>query len=168
MLSLNINTISCYCDSPPLQTLMQPVMPSTQLQPGCKQNTCEKISGHITYWGNFHMLSWCPPAADTHCSKPLMSSTLLHPGCNHNPCEKIVQWGWGGFEGLFWYLNHKLHWTDTTNALYKKARTDYLLKRLKCYGVQGPLLRNFQSSSVVWSAMAVASWLLIERDLTDW
>ncbi|TWW54691.1 hypothetical protein D4764_0239290, partial [Takifugu flavidus] len=51
------------------------------------------------------------------------------------------------------YLNNNLDWTHNTDALVKKGnRRLFLLRRLRSFGVQGPLLRTFYDS-VVGSAI---------------
>lgn len=58
------------------------------------------------------------------------------------------------------HLNNKLDWRDNTDALYKKGQSRlYLLRRLRSFGVQGTLLRNFYDS-VVASVIfyGVVSW----------
>ena len=64
------------------------------------------------------------------------------------------------FKYLGVHLNHKLDWTDNTDALYKKGQSRlHLLRRLRSFGVCGPLLRTFYDS-VVASAIhyAVVCW----------
>ncbi|KAI3366515.1 hypothetical protein L3Q82_000644 [Scortum barcoo] len=47
------------------------------------------------------------------------------------------------------HLNDSLDWSDNTNALVKKGKADwFLLRRLRSFGVQGPLLRTFYDSVV--------------------
>ncbi|KAI3365845.1 hypothetical protein L3Q82_000831 [Scortum barcoo] len=42
------------------------------------------------------------------------------------------------------HLNDSLDWSDNTNALVKKGNSRlFLLRRLRSFGVQGPLLRTF-------------------------
>ncbi|TWW62388.1 hypothetical protein D4764_04G0010350 [Takifugu flavidus] len=51
------------------------------------------------------------------------------------------------------HLNNNLDWTHNTDALVKKGNsTLFLLRRLRSFGVQGPLLRTFYDS-VVGSAI---------------
>ena len=48
------------------------------------------------------------------------------------------------------HLNNKLDWTDHTAATYKKGQSRlYLLRKLRSFGVQGPLLTSFYDSVVV-------------------
>ncbi|TWW65104.1 hypothetical protein D4764_21G0000040 [Takifugu flavidus] len=50
-------------------------------------------------------------------------------------------------------LNNKLDWTHNTEALVKKGSSRlFLFRRLRSFGVQGPLLRTFYDS-VVGSAI---------------
>ncbi|KAI3358981.1 hypothetical protein L3Q82_015364, partial [Scortum barcoo] len=45
---------------------------------------------------------------------------------------------------------HRLDWSDNTNALVKKGNSRlFLLRRLRSFGVQGPLFRTFYDSVVV-------------------
>ncbi|KAK7880072.1 hypothetical protein WMY93_033264 [Mugilogobius chulae] len=45
------------------------------------------------------------------------------------------------------HLNNKLDWTHNTDALYRKGQSRlYLLRRLRSFGVRGPLLRTFYDS----------------------
>ncbi|KAI3377309.1 hypothetical protein L3Q82_008516, partial [Scortum barcoo] len=47
------------------------------------------------------------------------------------------------------HLNDNLDWSDNTNALVKKGNSRlFLLRRLRSFGVQGPLLRTFYDSVV--------------------
>ncbi|KAI4872825.1 hypothetical protein NFI96_002597 [Prochilodus magdalenae] len=47
------------------------------------------------------------------------------------------------------HLNHKLHWTDNTAALYRKGQSRlHLLRRLRSFGEQGALLRRLGSFGV--------------------
>ncbi|KAI3354193.1 hypothetical protein L3Q82_018731 [Scortum barcoo] len=47
------------------------------------------------------------------------------------------------------HLNDSLDWSDNTNALVKKGNSRlFLLRRLRSFGVQGPLLRTFYDSVV--------------------
>ncbi|KAI4890274.1 hypothetical protein NFI96_014045, partial [Prochilodus magdalenae] len=58
------------------------------------------------------------------------------------------------------HLNNKLDWTDNTAALYRKGQSRlHLLRRLRCFGVQGALLRTF-FDAVVASAIfyGVVCW----------
>ncbi|KAI3368404.1 hypothetical protein L3Q82_008107 [Scortum barcoo] len=51
---------------------------------------------------------------------------------------------------------HRLDWSDNTNALVKKGNSRlFLLRRLRSFGVQGPLLRTFYDSVV---ASAIFLW----------
>ncbi|TWW68298.1 hypothetical protein D4764_19G0000960 [Takifugu flavidus] len=51
------------------------------------------------------------------------------------------------------HLNNNLDWTHNTDALVKKGNSRlFLLRRLRSFGVQGPLLRTFYDS-VVGSAI---------------
>lgn len=58
------------------------------------------------------------------------------------------------------HLNNKLDWSDNTDALYRKSQSRLsLLRRLRSFGVQGTLLRNFYDSvvaSVIFQG--VATW----------
>lgn len=41
-------------------------------------------------------------------------------------------------------MNNELDWTDNTDAIYKKGQSRlFLLGRLRSFGIQGALLRNF-------------------------
>ncbi|KAI3367035.1 hypothetical protein L3Q82_009669 [Scortum barcoo] len=56
--------------------------------------------------------------------------------------------------------SHSLDWSDNTNALVKKGNSRlFLLRRLRSFGVQGPLLRTFYDS-VVASAIFYRDSLL--------
>lgn len=47
------------------------------------------------------------------------------------------------------HLNNKLDWTHNTDALYRKGQSRlYLLRRLRSFGVRGPLLKTFYDSVV--------------------
>ncbi|TWW54745.1 hypothetical protein D4764_0240700 [Takifugu flavidus] len=69
------------------------------------------------------------------------------------------------------HLNNNLDWTHNTDALVKKGNSRlFLLRRLRSFGVQGPLLRTFYDS-VVGSAIfhhPVASQTGTGRGWTDW
>ncbi|KAI3369733.1 hypothetical protein L3Q82_024401 [Scortum barcoo] len=74
------------------------------------------------------------------------------------------------------HLNDSLDWSDNTNALVKKGNSRlFLLRRLRSFGVQGPLLRTFYDS-VVASAIFLWDSLLgqqhhgqrIGGEWTDW
>ncbi|KAI3364017.1 hypothetical protein L3Q82_010778 [Scortum barcoo] len=59
------------------------------------------------------------------------------------------------------HLNDSLDWSDNTNALVKKGNSRlFLLRRLRSFGVQGPLLRTFYDS-VVASAIfyGIVCWV---------
>ncbi|KAI3369373.1 hypothetical protein L3Q82_007607 [Scortum barcoo] len=63
---------------------------------------------------------------------------------------------------------HRLDWSDNTNALVKKGNSRlFLLRRLRSFGVQGPLLRTFYDS-VVASAIfyGIVCWAssITDRD----
>lgn len=46
-------------------------------------------------------------------------------------------------------LNNKLNWTDNATALHKKGQRQlYILRRLRLFSVQGPLLKSFCDSAV--------------------
>ncbi|KAI3365322.1 hypothetical protein L3Q82_010412 [Scortum barcoo] len=54
------------------------------------------------------------------------------------------------------HLNDSLDWTHNTDALIKKGNSRlFLLRRLRSFGVQGPLLRTFYDSVV---ASAIFYW----------
>ncbi|CAI5660128.1 unnamed protein product [Oreochromis niloticus] len=58
------------------------------------------------------------------------------------------------------HLNNKLDWTHNSDALYRKGQSRlYLLRRLRSFGVEGPLLKTFYDS-VVASAIfyGVVCW----------
>uniref|UniRef100_A0AAZ1XZU0 RRP15-like protein n=1 Tax=Oreochromis aureus TaxID=47969 RepID=A0AAZ1XZU0_OREAU len=58
------------------------------------------------------------------------------------------------------HLNNKLDWTHNSGALYRKGQSRlYLLRRLRSFGVEGPLLKTFYDS-VVASAIfyGVVCW----------
>ncbi|KAL3987990.1 autism susceptibility protein [Sarotherodon galilaeus] len=58
------------------------------------------------------------------------------------------------------HLNSKLDWTHNSDALYRKGQSRlYLLRRLRSFGVEGPLLKTFYDS-VVASAIfyGVVCW----------
>ncbi|KAI3351524.1 hypothetical protein L3Q82_020366, partial [Scortum barcoo] len=66
------------------------------------------------------------------------------------------------------HLNDNLDWSDNTNALVKKGNSRlFLLRRLRSFGVQGPLLRTFYDS-VVASAIfyGIVCWAssITDRD----
>ncbi|KAI3374204.1 hypothetical protein L3Q82_006060 [Scortum barcoo] len=66
------------------------------------------------------------------------------------------------------HLNDSLDWSDNTNALVKKGNSRlFLLRRLRSFGVQGPLLRTFYDS-VVASAIfyGIVCWAssITDRD----
>ncbi|XP_041860220.1 uncharacterized protein LOC121651828 [Melanotaenia boesemani] len=66
------------------------------------------------------------------------------------------------------HLNDRLDWSDNTNALVKKGNSRlFLLKRLRSFGVQRPLLRTFYDS-VVASAIfyGIVCWTssIMDRD----
>ncbi|KAI3364300.1 hypothetical protein L3Q82_010819 [Scortum barcoo] len=70
------------------------------------------------------------------------------------------------------HLNDSLDWSDNTDALVKKgnSRLLFLLRRLRSFGVQGPLLRTFYDS-VVASAIfygPAASRTGTGGEWTDW
>ncbi|KAK7896388.1 hypothetical protein WMY93_021713 [Mugilogobius chulae] len=58
------------------------------------------------------------------------------------------------------HLNNKLDWTHNTDALYRKGQSRlYLLRRLRSFGVRGPLLRTFYDSVVASAILyGVACW----------
>uniref|UniRef100_A0AAX7TRP8 Carbohydrate deacetylase n=1 Tax=Astatotilapia calliptera TaxID=8154 RepID=A0AAX7TRP8_ASTCA len=58
------------------------------------------------------------------------------------------------------HLNNRLDWTHNSDALYRKGQSRlYLLRRLRSFGVEGPLLKKFYDS-VVASAIfyGVVCW----------
>ncbi|KAI3367990.1 hypothetical protein L3Q82_026817, partial [Scortum barcoo] len=66
------------------------------------------------------------------------------------------------------HLNDSLDWSDNTDALVKKGNSRlFLLRRLRSFGVQGPLLRTFYDS-VVASAIfyGIVCWAssITDRD----
>ncbi|TWW81235.1 hypothetical protein D4764_01G0010500 [Takifugu flavidus] len=64
------------------------------------------------------------------------------------------------------HLNNNLDWTHNTDALVKKGNSRlFLLRRLRSFGVQGPLLRTFYAS-VVGSAIfyGIVCWSRSIRD----
>jgi hypothetical protein len=67
------------------------------------------------------------------------------------------------------HLNNKLDWTHNTNALYKRGQSRlYFLRRLRSFGVTGPLLKTFYDSVVASAILyAVACWSssITERDI---
>ncbi|CAL9684750.1 unnamed protein product [Knipowitschia caucasica] len=66
------------------------------------------------------------------------------------------------------HLNHKLDWTHNTDALFKKGQSRlYLLRRLRSFGAQGPLLKTFYDSVVASAILyGVVCWnsSITERD----
>ncbi|KAK7925203.1 hypothetical protein WMY93_007513 [Mugilogobius chulae] len=58
------------------------------------------------------------------------------------------------------HLNNKLDWTHNTDALYRKGQSRlYLLRRLRSFGVRGPLLRTFYDSVVASAILyGVVCW----------
>ena len=66
------------------------------------------------------------------------------------------------------HLNHKLDWTHNTDALFRKGQSRlYLLRRLRSFGVRGPLLKTFYDSVVASAILyGVVCWSssITERD----
>ncbi|XP_055367950.1 uncharacterized protein LOC129604646 [Betta splendens] len=58
------------------------------------------------------------------------------------------------------HLNNKLDWTHNTDALYRKGQSRlYLLRRLRSFGVKGPLLKTFYDSVVASAILyGVVCW----------
>ncbi|KAI3355625.1 hypothetical protein L3Q82_017914 [Scortum barcoo] len=74
--------------------------------------------------------------------KPLSACTGEHPGKTDIDTVKSYKY-------LGVHLNDSLDWSDNTNALVKKGNSRlFLLRRLRSFGVQGPLLRTFYDSVV--------------------
>ncbi|TWW75331.1 hypothetical protein D4764_14G0013340 [Takifugu flavidus] len=68
------------------------------------------------------------------------------------------------------HLNNNLDWTHNTETLVKKGNSRlFLLRRLRSFGVQGPLLRTFYDS-VVGSAIfyGIACWSSSITDRDSW
>ncbi|KAI3377103.1 hypothetical protein L3Q82_000302 [Scortum barcoo] len=74
--------------------------------------------------------------------------------CSHSPPEPVNILGMDidvvkSYKYLGVHLNDSLDWSDNTNALVKKGNSRlFLLRRLRSFGVQGPLLRTFYDSVV--------------------
>ncbi|TWW71346.1 Acetylcholine receptor subunit delta [Takifugu flavidus] len=66
------------------------------------------------------------------------------------------------------HLNNNLDWTHNTDALVKKGNSRlFLLRRLRSFGVQGPLLRTFYDSvvgSAIFYGMVCWSSSITDRD----
>ncbi|KAI3354462.1 hypothetical protein L3Q82_018977, partial [Scortum barcoo] len=92
---------------------------------------------------------------------PLSACTGEHPGKTDIDTVKSYKY-------LGVHLNDSLDWSDNTNALVKKGNSRlFLLRRLRSFGVQGPLLRTFYDS-VVASAIfyGIVCWAssITDRD----
>ncbi|TWW80191.1 hypothetical protein D4764_01G0000060 [Takifugu flavidus] len=82
--------------------------------------------------------------------KPTDSHSLLHKQMNILGTDvDVVE----SYKYLGVHLNNNLDWSHNTDALVKKGNSRlFLLRRLRSFGVQGPLLRTFYYS-VVGSAI---------------
>ncbi|KAI3357979.1 hypothetical protein L3Q82_003006 [Scortum barcoo] len=93
--------------------------------------------------------------------------------CRHSPPAPVSIQGTDidtvkSYKYLGVHLNDSLDWSDNTNALVKKGNSRlFLLRRLRSFGVQGPLLRTFYDS-VVASAIfyGIVCWAssITDRD----
>ncbi|TWW56179.1 RNA-directed DNA polymerase from mobile element jockey [Takifugu flavidus] len=70
------------------------------------------------------------------------------------------------------HLNNNLDWTHNTDALVKKGNNRlFLLRRLRSFGVQGPLLRTFYDSvvgSAIFCGIVCWSSSITDRDRRRW
>uniref|UniRef100_A0A668RTD8 Rhomboid domain containing 1 n=1 Tax=Oreochromis aureus TaxID=47969 RepID=A0A668RTD8_OREAU len=80
---------------------------------------------------------------------------LIHitsPGHKHPPLQPLNIQGMDieavdSYRYLGVHLNNKLDWTHNSDALYRKGQSRlYLLRRLRSFGVEGPLLKTFVRS----------------------
>ncbi|KAI3356731.1 hypothetical protein L3Q82_003410 [Scortum barcoo] len=73
----------------------------------------------------------------------------FHAGVAYSPPAQVSIQGMDidtvkSYKYLGVHLNDSLDWSDNTNALVKKGNSRlFLLRRLRSFGVQGPLLRTF-------------------------
>ncbi|KAI3358354.1 hypothetical protein L3Q82_014798, partial [Scortum barcoo] len=115
------------------------------------------------------------PVHPLHCRLFIQYSILSSPEAwrSHSPPAPVSIQGTDidtvkSYKYLGVHLNDNLDWSDNTNALVKKGNSRlFLLRRLRSFGVQGPLLRTFYDS-VVASAIfyGIVCWAssITDRD----